>query len=273
MSRAGAGTTSTRRAGGPGRPHGRPVTTTRAGVPRSSAQQRFDERLSAQRRRTYRLLGAFVAVLAAVAGVWWVLWRSDWMVVESVVVSGVEERWVAQVSSAAAIDLSQPMVQVDTEGAVLAVQELSFVKEVAVVRSWPSTITVEAVPRVPVLAVRQSPSRFALVDDEGVTIETVPAAPDGVPVLVTQGRSGSTQEAYRAAWAVLSSLPRTLTGQVTGATLSSADLLTLQLGERTLVWGGPQDLELKLQVAEALLASGEVYVDVSAPRTPVTRPS
>lgn len=211
--------------------------------------------------------------MVVLAGAWWVLWRSDWLLVEEVVVSGVEERWVAQVSSAAAIDITQPMVQVDTEGAARAVQELAFVKEAAVVRTWPATITVEAVARVPVLAVRESAGGFALVDDEGVTIETVAAAPEGVPILVAQGRSGSTQEAYRAAWAVLSALPAELSDEVTDATVSSADLLTLRLGERTLVWGGPEDLELKLEVVQALLAAGEAYIDVSAPRTPVTRPS
>ena len=247
------------------------VSSGRATGERSSAQERFDRRVHARRRRTWKVLAAVLVLGLALGGVWWVLWRSDWLIVKRVVVAGVEPRWESAVLAAASIAQPQPMVEVDTDAAAAAVGEIPVAKEVQVHRSWPSTITIEVTARQPVLAVRQG-SGFALVDDEGVSVEVVAQAPPGVPTLATQGRDGATEAAYRAAWAVLSTLPETLTTQVTAATVSSADLLTLDLAGRTVVWGGPEDSELKVQVVEALLAAGQGYIDVSAPRTPVTRP-
>lgn len=263
--RAGAGVVS-RHHRGPG-PSGR---ETAQGI---SAQERFDRRVHARRRRWWKLAGGLLALSLALAGTWWVLWRSDWLLVENVVVSGAEPRWEDEILSVAAIGQSQPMVQVDTETAAGAVRELAIVKDVQVRRAWPSTIAVEVTPREPVLVVREGSGRFALVDDEGVTVESVTEAPEGVPMLLTKGEAGANQASYRAAWAVMSSLPEPVIAEVTAATVSSAELVTLALGERTIVWGGPEDSELKLEVVEALLAAGESYIDVSAPRTPVTRPT
>lgn len=238
----------------------------------TSAQERFDRRVHARRRRTWKLLAVLVLVGAAAWGLWWVLWRSDWLIVEDVVVSGVDARWEPAVLAAADIVKPQPMVEVDTDAAAVAVEAVPIVKDVRIRRSWPSTITLEVTPRTPVLAVADG-SAYSLVDDEGVAVEVVPQPPTGIPILLTRGEEGATPDAYRAAWAVLSVLPASFTGQVTAATVSSADLLTFDLGGRTVVWGGAEDSELKLEVAQALLASGAGHIDVSAPRTPVTRPS
>lgn len=251
---------------------GRPDVSGRGrGTGHTTAQERFDRRIRARRRRYWGLAGVLALVLALGAGLWWALWRSDLLLVERVVVTGVEERWQEQVLDAAAVPMSQPMVEVDVAAATGRVGELPVVREVRVVRSWPTTITIEVTPRVPVLAAVQPDRRVALVDEEGVTIETVATAPEGLPTVRAAGESGSSAEAYRAAWQVMAALPSGLAPQVTAATVSSADLVTLALGERTVVWGGPEEAELKASVVEALLGSGATYIDVSAPRSPVTR--
>lgn len=206
----------------------------------------------------------------AVSG-WWALWRSDWFLVERVVVAGVEERWEEPVRAAAAVPMSRPLVEVDVDGTQRSVEEVGIVREVRVVRSWPTTITIEVTPRVPVLAAQQPGGDVAIVDEEGVTIELVPTVPDGLPTVRAAGESGASPQAYRSAWRIMSALPDGLLSQVTTATVSSADLVTLDLGERTVVWGGPEEADLKASVVEALLGSGAQYVDVSAPRSPVTR--
>ena len=239
---------------------------------RVTAQERFDRRVRARRGRIRTIIVVLVLLTVALGGLWWALWRSDWLVVKQVAVSGVEPRWEQAILGAAAIDKPQPMVEVDTDAATVAVAEVGIVRAVEVHRSWPSTITIAVTAREPVLAVREA-GGFALVDADGVVIEAVGQAPDGVPVLHTRGRDGASPDAYRAAWAVLSALPDSLAAQVTTATISSADLLTLELGERTIVWGGADDSALKVRVVEALLGAGERYIDVSAPRTPVTRPA
>lgn len=239
-------------------------------VPRGSAQERFDRRVTSRRRRTWKLFGVLVLLAAIAAGGWWVLWRSDWLLVEEVVVTGTEERWHDSILDAAAIVTSQPMVEVDADGAEERVAEVSIVRDVQVLRSWPRTMTIKVTPREPVLGVRQDSGSIDLVDDLGVTIETVSAPPEGTPVVVAQGAAGATAEAYQAAWSVLVALPETIAEQAEVITVTSARMVTLDLGERTLVWGGPEDAELKAQVAEALLATDALRIDVSAPRTPVT---
>jgi hypothetical protein len=49
-------------------------------------------------------------------------------------------------------------------------------------------------------------------------------------------------------------------------------MVTLQLGAVTVVWGGGSEPELKVKVMTALLRHRHAgTIDVSAPRTPVTR--
>ena len=53
--------------------------------------------------------------------------------------------------------------------------------------------------------------------------------------------------------------------------MTSADLVTLQLGDVSVVWGGLADGSKKLTVLRALLPTHPAVIDVSAPDTPVTR--
>ena len=238
-----------------------------------SAQERFERRLSAKRRRVWKALGVLVILGALAAGGWWVLWRSDWLLVEKVVVTGPEARWEPQILEAAAVAMNQPLVEVDSSATEEAVRGVSIVRDVDVVHSWPSTVTIRVTPREPVLAVQERAGRVALVDADGVVVETAAQAPDSVPVVTTDGADADTQEAYRAAWGVLSALPPRIADQVTATSVTSAELVTLRLGERTVVWGGPEEPELKARVTEALLDSGALRIDVRAPRSPVTEGS
>lgn len=247
------------------------TTVTRPRRPSGSAQDRFDKRVSAKRRRTWKLVAVLALLGALAAGAWWVLWRSDWFLVEKVVVVGAQERWNEEILRAASVEKSIPMVEVDTSSASASIADVSIVRDVEVVRSWPSTVTIKVTPREPVLAVREAKNRLALVDAEGVTTEVVAKAPDGVPVVTTKGSGGANADAYRAAWGVLSTLPAEITAEVTDVTVSSADLVTLELGPRTVVWGGVGEASLKAEVAAALLATDAKLIDVSAPRSPITR--
>jgi cell division protein FtsQ len=60
--------------------------------------------------------------------------------------------------------------------------------------------------------------------------------------------------------------------RVTDVRVSTANLVTLKLGTVTVVWGGASEPQLKVKVMTALLGQKDVRtVDVSAPRTPITR--
>lgn len=236
----------------------------------SSAQERFEKRLSARRRRTWKLIAALVLLAGLAVGGWWVLWRSDWLLVEEVVVTGVEPRWEEQIRAAADLTIGEPLVQVKSSVTEQAVREVPIVADVHVVHSWPSAVTIKVTSREPVLAVQTSSQGLAVVDADGVVIETVAEAPASLPLVRAVGADAVTQQAYRAAWSVVSSLPRSISQQLTSTTLTSAELVTFELGERTLTWGGPEDAELKAEVAQVLLATDALRIDVSAPRSPVT---
>lgn len=240
-------------------------------APSTSAQQRFEKRLSAKRRRIWKLVGVLVILGALAVGGWWVLWRSDWLLVEQVVVTGSEARWEPQILAAAGVPMGQPLVQVDGAATEEAVSQVSIVRAVKVLHSWPSTVTIQVTPREPVIGVVQSSGQVSLVDADGAVIETTAEAPDALPVVLTEGAAGQSQSSYLAAWRVLTSLPASIADQVTATTVTSAELVTLQLGERTVIWGGPEDSELKAQAAEALLGTPALLIDVSAPRSPVTQ--
>ena len=242
----------------------------RTGPGGSSAQERFEKRLSARRRRTWKLVAAIVLLAGLAVGGWWVLWRSDWLLVEEVVVTGVEPRWEEQIRAAADLTLGEPLVQVKSSVTEQAVREVPIVADVHVVHSWPSAVTIKVTSREPVLAVQTSSQGLAVVDADGVVIETVAEAPASLPLVRAVGADAVTQQAYRAAGSVLSSLPRSISRQITSTTLTSAELVTFELGERTLTWGGPEDAELKAEVAQVLLATDALRIDVSAPRSPVT---
>ena len=71
---------------------------------------------------------------------------------------------------------------------------------------------------------------------------------------------------------MLELLPPERRAQVTGVTVTSADLVTLQLGPGQ-AWSGAGSPTgpKKLAVLEALLRTNPAVVDVSAPDTPITR--
>jgi cell division protein FtsQ len=109
------------------------------------------------------------------------------------------------------------------------------------------------------------------VDSQGVAYATVSAAPKGVPLINTV-ENPSSMESMRAAITVLRALSSGQRGQVTNVTVVGPNMVTLKLGAVTVVWGGASEPELKVKVMTALLRQKDVgTIDVSAPRTPVTR--
>ncbi|MBC7310456.1 MAG: FtsQ-type POTRA domain-containing protein, partial [Tetrasphaera sp.] len=61
------------------------------------------------------------------------LWRSDWLLVEEVVVTGVEPRWEEQIRAAADLTIGEPLVQVKSSVTEQAVREVPIVADVHVV--------------------------------------------------------------------------------------------------------------------------------------------
>jgi cell division protein FtsQ len=208
-------------------------------------------------------------VLLGVLG--WLVGFSSVLATRSVTVTGLGDAGEqAAAVAAASVPLGTPLARVDTAGAADRVGRIPTVASVSVSRSWPSTVVVSVQRKVAVLAVKNPQGQLQVVDATGVPFETVNALPAGVAQVNTTSDAPD-PEGVRAAISVLQLLSPERRAQVSTVTVTSADLVTLQLGQVSVVWGGLADGPKKLAVLEALLRTKPAVVDVSAPDTPVTR--
>lgn len=224
------------------------------------------------RQRPRRVVAGVVAALTLLGAVGWLVWGSPVLVVESVVVEGVDEHDRQVVLDAAAVPFDEPLARVDVEATAERVGEVPFVADVSVTRSWPRTIVVSVKLREALFVVRTR-SGLGLVDDAGVVFRGVDTVPSDLVVVTgtAGGASGPAPEGLQAVAAMLGVLPEELRTTITEIKISSANRVTFRLGEVDVVWGGPGDETKKLIVLQALLATEPVVIDVSAPDTPVTR--
>ncbi len=237
----------------------------------TSSANRFRERALSNRRRPWRRALLVVLAAATLGLLAWVVGWSTWLGLDDVEVTGVTGPEAAAVVKLVDVPLGTPLARVDTEAVGARVRERVTIAEVSVRRSWPGTLTVEVVPRSAALVVRNPQGRLEVVDAEGVSFGTVRAVPKGVPVVTATGAEGTTREALLSSLALLEALPADLAGKVSGIKVSSANLITFTLGERTVVWGGGEDSARKVAILTALLRTKAKVIDVSAPDTPVTR--
>ena len=237
----------------------------------ASSANRFRERALSNRRRPWRRALAWLTTLALVAGLAWVVGWSQLLGVRTIEVVGVTGEEATAVAELVAVPLGTPLARVDTAAVSTRVRERITVAEVSVRRSWPSTLSVEVVPRAAALVVKNPQGRLEVVDSEGVAFREVAKAPAGVPLVTATGSKGTTREALQSSLALLDALPADLAKDVRAVTVSSADLVTFTLGKRTVVWGSGEESPRKVAILRALLTTKAKVIDVSAPDTPVTR--
>ena len=242
-----------------------------SGAAASSSAARFRERELANRRRPWRRAFAVLVAVTVVAVLVWVLGWSSILGVSKVEVSGATSAEASAVAELVDVPIGTPLARVDTDAVAARVRERITVAEVSVRRAWPSTLAVDIVLRTPAIVMRNPQGQLEVVDAEGVSFGVVKAAPKGVPVVKAVGAKGATREALQSALALLNALPSDLSSQVSGITVSSANLVTFTLGKRTVVWGSGADSERKVAILTALLPTKAKVIDVSAPETPVTR--
>ena len=240
-----------------------------SGLPSSRA--RFDARAARVRRRPWLLLAGTAVLLGLLAGGVWLVELSPLLVTRSVRVEGVPKGEVPGIVSRAEIPMGIPVARVDTGAISRRVIGTPSLARVTVSRSYPNTILISAVVRVPVLAVTNPQGQVQVVDSQGVAYATVTAPPKGVPLIDTAG-TPPTAESLRAAMTVLGALSPAQHQQVTDVKVLGPNMVTFKLGTVTVVWGGASEPDLKVKVMTVLLRQKDVgTIDVSAPRTPVIR--
>lgn len=228
-------------------------------------RQRHDRQLRRQRRR---LLALVVGGVLAVAATWAVAF-SPLLGTRDVRVEGTALLSRDQVLDAAQVPMGLPLVRQDTRGIGERTMSLAPVRGVEVTRSWPDTVRLEVSERSPVAAFPVDGGHL-LVDAEGVAYATVADLPDGVLEAEGSGSSATAEAVGR----TLAALPAGIRDRVTGVRADSPAAVVLRLDQgRSVVWGGPEDGELKAEVLGALLdrVPDAATYDVSAPAFPTTR--
>jgi cell division protein FtsQ len=249
-----------------------PRVVRRPATPGPPAPASVASKREAGRRRLRILLVVVVlALLVAAAGAVTV---SPLLDVDQLEVHGVHRVSAAEVETAGGIHRGDAMVWMDPGSVAGRIEALPYVRDARVTREWPDTVTVTVHERTPVAWI-DGPGAKALVDGSGRVLETVAAAPAGMPQLLgtkVLPRPGGTIRPADGA-----RVASGLTGLVAAGTASVAVtdhgvVLHLVAGPEVRM-GEPRRVAVKLRAALAVLnaSQGETvsYVDVSVPSNPV----
>ncbi len=235
-----------------------------------SARVRFEQRAAAARRRPWRVFAMVAATVAFVLGLSWVVWASPLLVVDEVLVSGVDGADREAALLAASVPVGEPLARIDSAAIAQRVGSLPVVKRAAVTRSWPRTVVITVTPRVGLLVVRTSSGTLQVLDEDGVAFREVDHAPAGLAIVNGTGDQPA-PEGIRAVIEVLRVLPSQHRVAISEITVTSASLVSFTLGEVKVIWGGRGSEDKKVKVLATLLTTKPKVIDVSAPDTPVTR--
>lgn len=229
------------------------------------------------RLRRGPVLASLAAVVLLVGGGTWVLYGSSWLRVENVTATGTEVLTPEQVLSAAAVPVGAPLVSVDTDEIENRVRgRLSRIDSVDVVRAWPHGIGLKVTERKPVLLIKKD-ANFVEVDASGVRFDTVPKAPEGVPVLELNAKQSPSARRFdeerllHEAVLVAGSLPDPIAKETLQVKVGSYDSVVLELTRgRTVAWGSGEQSDAKGRALTALLkaAPKAARFDVSVPTAP-----
>lgn len=228
-------------------------------------------RRRARARLKRRLLvgGVLLGVVLLVGGVVWLFQGSPWLAASRVRVEGTHVVTPDAVVQAAAVPLGGPLASLDTEAAGRRVTEaLPAVASAHVERAWPDAVVIRVVERRPVVAIPLGGAQV-WVDAEGVAFHRTPKPPEGV--LMAEGNV-SDAAVLAALGKVGASLPGPVREKAVRIGATSPDSVVITLSDRRrVVWGSPDQAELKGQVLVPLLQVKASEYDVSAPTNPTTR--
>lgn len=230
--------------------------------------RRFTKR-SRLRRTTWIVGLASVAALALLAaGVAY----SPLMALREIRVEGASRVPAADIRAAFDDRLGTPLPLIASDDVQLRLSAFPLIETYVTETVPPGTLVVRIVERTPVGVVRTS-TGFVSADAAGVVIERHDAPPEGLPLVTAEG--GLDGDAFRAAGAVLRSLPADLRARVAEVTADTPDDVRLELVEgAVVVWGSADESPMKAIVLERLMAAappGSVHrYDVSAPDNAVT---
>lgn len=236
---------------------------------------RFDARRRGGLLDRWRRTLIIVFCVVLVGGIVWLGWFSALFAVRTVVIDGETTLTASQIRTEAEVPVGRPLARVDTVGIESRVASMERVQEVKVSRSWPSTIRIEVVERIPI-AYAVLGDEIRALDRYGIAFRTFEKKPkDLLEVRVTIGDPRGRQQTLESAASVVEVIERkdpSLRKLVQFVSATSKDSIVLDLTEgRTVTWGSAGNVTRKLAVLKSLLTIKAKAYDVSAPDQPTTR--
>jgi cell division protein FtsQ len=256
--------------------------------PRIRARRRGVARAAA-RRRLRRVVAGLAVAAVVTLGV--LLVRSPLLDVDRIAVHGADRTGAAAVAAATGVSPGDRLVGVPLGEVADRVGRLPWVASVEVSRTWPGTLRVRVVERVPVAAVPAvaaqggAPAGWVLVDAAGHQLQVVPD-PGGLPrlepagVVPEPGRGLPGDGDWKALLAVAASIPERAVGAVVALRPDGAGGVdgTVRLPDGTpaqLHLGDAGRLPTKwlavLSLYESVDLRGAAVIDVRVPHAPVVR--
>jgi cell division protein FtsQ len=209
-----------------------------------------------------------VAAVVVVALTIWLLYFSSLLAVHHVSVSGEQMMTASEIETAAKAPFGTPLIDANLDQIRQRIQAMPGIQSATVSRSWPQTISITVIERVPV-AVVSTPGGLRDIDASGVLFGRLDHRPAGLPLIQLSGSVDNS--ALRGAATVAASLPSSILKQVTSITVRTMDDIRLNLTQgRRVRWGNATDSVTKAEVATELLNLRKRIIDVSVPSNPTT---
>ncbi|HJM28102.1 MAG: FtsQ-type POTRA domain-containing protein [Acidimicrobiales bacterium] len=237
-------------------------------------QERRIEILRAKGKRRLRVVLLTVSLLLLIAGAV-AITKSSLLDVDEIMVKGAESELADFVQERANIQISTPLLEVDSKGAIERIKEIPQIKDARISKSFNGTLTVTVTQRNPVVAATDG-SSWLLLDDEGRVVTRMLELPYGYPVVdgfAELPRLGEwVPEQALPAIHLAMNLPSILAANV--STIHAGDAIELILfGEGKILFGDTNNQSEKILAAATILEKANldnlVHVDVRAPRNPV----
>jgi cell division protein FtsQ len=183
--------------------------------------------------------------------------------VTTITVAGAEELDAEAVEQALSDQLDRPLPLVDHGEVKAALIAFPLIETYSLEARPPHDLVVRVVERTPV-GVLESDAGFTTVDAAGVALTTTEQAPEGLPLIAVEG--GTDSDAFHAAGQVLRSLPGWLREQVGEVTATTADDITLVLGDGgpQVLWGSEEESGMKARTLESAMAATMSEEDITS---------
>lgn len=211
--------------------------------------RRFTAHLRRRRRMWFIISGSAVALLIFVGiGAF-----SPLMAVDTITVVGASRVDANKIVAQLQNQIGKPLPLVDYGEVRKVLQEQILIESFTAEAQPPHTLMLRLVERTPVGYLLQK-KEYVLVDAAGVVIERGAERTQPYPIIDVKDSSAQSP-GFPAAIEVMQSLPTSLAGQVDRIAASTTDDVTLILSNGArIVWGGPENGDLKARVLSSLMA-------------------